>query len=384
MKALPFTYATRHLIRDIPRFFQKISGSAIVIFLIIAAGTFNEGMDALLNSSSSPKNVILLSAGSEESIERSEISVQVESLASAGIRNIEQKLNTPAVSGEIHYMGSIKTVNSEQKQGMLRGITPTAFMVHDQIRIIEGDFPRSGEVLVGKQAYHGLKLPQSELETGSEIIFENTTFRVSGIFEAPSTIMESEIWFDRHDLMSLTQRETLSCVIIKMKSVDDFIYADLFSKQRLDLELTAISSSDYYAKLSNFYSPIRAMIWLTACLIGIGAVFGGLNMLYAALAERIREIATLQAIGFSRAAILISLIQESLLSTMIGTLIAMTVSVFLLQNITISFSLGTFPITISEGMIMIAFITGILLGIIGTIAPAMRCLYRPLPAALKS
>ena len=379
---LPFAYATRNLLRDLPRFAQKVGGSALVVFLIFAAGSFNEGMDSVLRSSGSPENVILLGAGSEESVERSQIDVQSESLAAAGIRGIAKRLDAPAVSGEVHFMGSLARPGEAAAQGLLRGITPSAFEVHQKVRIIEGRFPASGEMIVGKLAHH--VLGEESLELGEELVFEEQTFEIVGRFEAPGTVMESEVWMDRNDLMSLTQRDSLSCVVIRMDSAEDFKSADLFAKQRLDLELTAIRESDYYAKVSAFFGPIRAMTWLTAGLIAAGAIFGGFNMLYAAFASRIRELATLQAVGFTRTAIFISLVQESLLATLTGTLVAAYAAVLLLEGQTVYFSIGTFSLQMSAAVVLAGLAAGTLLGVLGSIPPAVRCLGAPLPSALRS
>ncbi len=379
---LPFAYATRNLLRDLPRFAQKVGGSALVVFLIFAAGSFNEGMDSVLRSSGSPENVILLGAGSEESVERSQIDVQSESLAAAGIRGIAKRLDAPAVSGEVHFMGSLARPGEAAAQGLLRGITPSAFEVHQKVRIIEGRFPASGEMIVGRLAHH--VLGEESLELGEELVFEEQTFEIVGRFEAPGTVMESEVWMDRNDLMSLTQRDSLSCVVIRMDSAEDFKSADLFAKQRLDLELTAIRESDYYAKVSAFFGPIRAMTWLTAGLIAAGAIFGGFNMLYAAFASRIRELATLQAVGFTRTAIFISLVQESLLATLTGTLVAAYAAVLLLEGQTVYFSIGTFSLQMSAAVVLAGLAAGTLLGVLGSIPPAVRCLGAPLPSALRS
>jgi len=383
LSLLPFSYATRNLLRDVPRLLQKISGAALVVLLVFAAGAFNEGMNRMLTSSGSPKNVILLSAGSEEGVERSEIPVQVESLAAAGIRGVEQRLGVPAISGEVHFMGKI-FVGSKSAQAIQRGITPAAFEVHREVRLLEGHFPRSGEVLVGRLAHHLLGVKREALQVGQALTFEGQTFTVAGIFEAPGTVMESEIWFDRTDLMTLTQRDTLSCAVVRLESADQFAAADLFSRQRLDLELSAIRESDYYQRLSSFYAPIRGMTWLTAALIAAGAIFGGLNMLYAAFASRIRELATLQAIGYTRTAVFISLLQESLLATLLGTLCAALLAVTLLEGQRVHFSMGTFTMMLTPPVVMAGLLTGFLLGIIGAIPPAIRCLSVPLPSAFRS
>jgi ABC-type antimicrobial peptide transport system permease subunit len=208
--------------------------------------------------------------------------------------------------------------------------------------------------------------------------------RVAGTFAAPGTVMESEIWLGLSDLRMLAQRDTVSCVVLRFEDPEDFAEADLFSKQRLDLELAAIRESDYYARLSEFFKPLRVMTWLTALLVAAGAVFGGLNTLYAAFASRIRELATLQAIGFTRLAILASLVQESLLACLAGTLLASLAALLLLDGLTIPFSIGAFTLSVTPTVALAGLATGVLLGTIGSLPPAFRCLTPPLPAALRS
>lgn len=381
---LPFSYATRNLLRDPIRLIQKVLGAALVVFLVYAAGSFNEGMKGVLMASGSPRNVILLGAGSEESVERSEVSIQSETLATAGINGIEKRLGVAAVSGEVHYMAPLAVGDHGEEQALLRGVTPAAFEVHREVRILEGSYPAAGEILVGRLAHHSLGVSAAELAVGSTIDFEDQTFTVAGVFEAPGTVMESEVWFDRNDLMAAIQRDALSCVIVRMNSDEGYKDADLFARQRLDLELVALRESDYYAQLAGFYGPLRGMTWLTAGLVGAGAVFGGLNMLYAAFASRIRELATLQAVGFRRRAILFSLIQESLLATLLGTLLASFLAVTFLEGVTVPFSIGTFRLLMPLPVLGLGLLVGLALGTLGALPPAARCLGAPLPVALRS
>ena len=207
---------------------------------------------------------------------------------------------------------------------------------------------------------------------------------VSGVFAAPGTVMESEVWAALGDLHMLAQRQTVSCVVLRMDDAANFPDADLFAQQRLDLELTALRESDYYAALSSFFKPLRVMTWITAGLIAAGAVFGGFNTLYAAFASRIRELATLQAIGYGRGAIFLSLVQESLIACLAGTLVASAVALFLLDGRTIPFSIGAFTVSVTPQVALAGLVTGILLGILGAVPPAIRCLRPPLPKALRS
>jgi len=381
---LPFSYAVRNLLRDPTRFVQKTLGAALVVLLILSAGAFNAGMTEILQASGSDRTVLLLGAGSEESVERSEVTPQTEMLAAAGIPGIVERLGQPAVSGEVHYMGIVTAPGGQQAQSVLRGITPAAFEVHPEARVAAGGYPGSGELLVGRLAHRRLGLPEETLEPGRQLEIEGEKFRIAGVFEAPGTVLESEIWLDRNDLMAVTRRDALSTVLVRLGNAEDFRQADLFARQRLDLELVAMRESDYYAKIAAFMSPVRSMTWLATLLIALGAVFGGLNMLYAAFASRIRELATLQAIGFRRHAILLSLIQESLLTTLTGTILAGFVAVSFLEGITVPFSIGTFTLRISAEVLALGFGTGVALGLIGALPAAIRCLGAPLPTALRA
>jgi putative ABC transport system permease protein len=381
---LPLTYALRNLFRDKPRLLQTVGGSALVVLLVIAATALNGGMSQVLSASGSEKNVILLGAGSEESIQRSEVSALLGGISEAGVRGVSKTLGRPAASVEIHYMTYLLDKDGRKGQGLFRGVTPRALLVHPEVRLLEGAFPRSGEVMVGRLAWRKLGVPESSLKPGEKVTIDGSAMTVSGTFAAPGTVMESEVWAALGDLHMLAQRETVSCVVLRMDDPADFSEAELFAQQRLDLELAALRESDYYAALSSFFKPLRVMTWITAGLIAAGAVFGGFNTLYAAFASRIRELATLQAIGYGRGAIFLSLVQESLIACLAGTLLASVAALFLLDGRTIPFSIGAFTVTVSPQVAFAGLATGILLGILGAIPPAIRCLRPPLPKALRS
>ncbi|MGC9450370.1 MAG: ABC transporter permease [Oceanipulchritudo sp.] len=381
---LPFAYAYRNLVREPGRFLQKAGGSALVIFLILAAGAFNSGMRGLLKASGSPENVIFLGAGSEESVERSQIAMQSESMIQAGVRGISERAGVAAVSGEVHYNGMLAVPGRKAAQGLTRGVTPAAFEVHREVRLLEGTWPASGEVLVGRLAHHLLGVGEEDLAVGKSILFEGGNFRIAGRFDAQGTVMESEIWFKRSDLMAIIQRETLSCVVIRLDDPADRARADLFAKQRLDLELVAVAESEYYANLAAFYGPIRSMTWLTAAMVAVGSVMGGLNMLYASFSSRVREMATLQTLGYRRRAVLLSLIQESLLTQAFGLMLALALGLLFIDGAMVQFSMGTFRMELTGGVTLVGFVTALLLGTIGTLPPAARCLRLPVPVALRS
>jgi putative ABC transport system permease protein len=391
MRMLPWEYGVRNLARSPLRLALSLGGSALVVLLVLAAGGFVRGMDKSLRVSGGGDNVILLGAGSEESFERSEIAPSVPGLAQASIRGIKQRLGVAYVSPEVFLMAILKQTKDEAAGHavLLRGVTPAAFLVHSQARIVEGRLPEPGrdEILVGSLAATKMGLSGERLGIAQTLVFDQRVWTIVGRFDAPGTVMEAEIWVPLTDLQIAAKRDNLSCVVLTLDRGPggaEFEDVDAFARQRLDLELVAIRESDYYARLGAFFRPIQAMVWTTAILIALGGLLGGLNTMYAAFASRVRELGALQTIGFARSAIVGSLVQESVLATAAGALVAAGIAVLLLNGITIRFSIGVFGLVIDSTVLLTGLAAGLLLGVVGALPPAWRCLRLPISEALKA
>ena len=195
--------------------------------------------------------------------------------------------------------------------------------------------------------------------------------------------MDAELWTPLTDLQVATKRRGLSCVVLRLGSAE-FADVDAFTKMRVDLELSAVRETDYYASLLRFYKPIRIMIWATAILIALGGILSGLNTLYSAFSARTREIGMLQSVGFSRRAIVINLTQEALLTAAAAVLVASLIARFLLEGFAVSLSMGVFQLSLSSAVLAAGCAAGLFLGILGVLPPALHCLRIPIPEALRS
>ena len=388
MRLLPFDYSIRNLGRSPLRLALSVAGSLLVVLLVLAAGAFVRGMEQSLRVSGQANNVMLLGAGSEESVERSEIAPAVPGLVQASVPGIKSRLGVAYVSPEVFLMTMIRLEHDDQRthQVMLRGVTPAAFLVHPQARITDGRAPQPGsdEILIGSLVATKMGVPASRLAVGQTLSFDERTWTIAGTFEAPGTVMEAEIWTPLSDLQIAARRDNVSCVVVTMDSPDGFDDVDAFARQRLDLELVAMRETDYYANLSAFFRPIQLMVWVTAILIATGGLLGGLNTMYAAFASRVREIGSLQAIGFPRYAIVASLVQESVLATAAGALAAAALGFLLLDGLTVRFSMGVFGLVIDSTVLLLALAAGLFLGVVGALPPAYRCLRLPIAEALKA
>lgn len=411
MRLLPFEYAVRNLGRAPLRLAASLTGAALVVALVLAAGSFVRGMERSLSVSGGRDNVILLGAGSEESVERSQISQNVAGLVAASVPGIRTRLGVPYVSPEVHMALLVRAGRNspsepeaparanapdpspkrQKGQGnadlnaVFRGVTSTAYLVHPQVRVVEGRTPQPGqyEMMVGSLAATRLGVSAETVAVGRSLWFDNHAWTITGRFEAPNTVMAAEIWVPLADLQIATRRESsISCVVLTLGSAE---YEDVaaFAAQRLDLEIRAVRESDYYASLLKFYRPVRGMIWATAILIALGGLFGGLNTMYAAFASRVRELGALQTLGFSPAAIVVSFLQESLLATSAGGLAAALLCVPLLDGIAVKFSMGAFALVLDAPVLIGGLAAGAGLAIVGIIPPLWRCLRLPIVESLR-
>ncbi len=392
MKRLPFEYAYRNLWRGKARLAATVAGAALVVLLALAAGGFLRGMNQSLSDPSGlTMNVILLGAGSEESIERSQISMKAAGVAAASIRGIREEGGRPLVSPEIHAALPVKLDENddEPRQAVIRGVEPVALLVHPEVEIVEGRFPTAGrfEVMAGELAATRMGTPDEKLAVGEELLIDGQAWRIVGRFTAPATVMDAELWIPLTDIQTTTRRESsVSCVILTLDQSrgGNFDDVDLFAKSRLDLELTAITQNDYYRSIAAFYRPIRIMVIGTAVMIAMGGLLGGLNTMYAAFAARVREVGMLRTLGFGRRAVLLSLTQESLLASLAGGLIAVAIGLIVLDGVAVRFSMGAFAIAIDAPVVLSGLIVAIAVGLIGVLPPAVRCLRLGIAESLKS
>ena len=334
MRTLPFAYAFRNLGRSPVRLVASLAGAALVTLLLLASGGFVRGMQRTLTQPEPlHENVLLLGAGSEESLERSQLDANVTTIAAASVPGLKSAGGVAFVSPELNVALplhiSAEAGDADGHDAVLRGVTNTAFLVHPEVEVVAGRLPVAGadELLVGALAATRMSLDDDAVAIGRTLYLDGRPFAIVGRFAAPRTVMNAEVWVPLPDLQIATRREsTLSAVVLGLEpGRGRFADADLFAKSRLDLELVALREADYHASLSRFYRPIRVVVVLTAALIGIGGLLGGLNTTYAAFASRVREIGMLQALGYPRRAIVLNLTQESLFAAACGTAIGMAV-----------------------------------------------------------
>ncbi|MCM2369177.1 ABC transporter permease [Aporhodopirellula aestuarii] len=381
---LPWDYGVRNLARRPVRTALTLVALATVVMLVFVVVGFIRGLERSLAVSGDENVVLVYSVNSEENIENSSIAARSPSLLTASVEGTVKRFGVTHVSPELYLGTRVKTESGEGGLGLVRGVTLSAPLVRRSVQIVEGDWPSDGEVLVGRLAAAKLGSSDESVRIGKTLEFEGRQWTVSGRFAAGGAAYESEIWCRLGDFQTATKRQDLSLVAMLLSPSGSAAEVALFCKERTDLELRAIRETDYYGSLQRHYRPVRLLAWFVVVLVSAAGIFAGLNMMYGAVAGRVREIATLQAIGFRRRAILISLIQEGVLLAAAASLLSGVISLTVLNGMAVRFTMGAFTLRIDSAAILIGCGVGLLLGVVGALPPALKALRAEVATSLKA
>lgn len=384
-RLLPWDYGVRNLFRRPSRSVLTLGGLSIVVLLVLVVVGFIRGLEASLAATGRPNVMLVYSLSSGADIENSAIPGRTPGLLTASVAGVRQRHGVKYVSPEL-YLGTRIEVGDGKKKGLglVRGVTTAAPLVRQQVRIVEGAWPAAGEVLVGRLAHSKLGVEKDSLAVGQQVQFDGRTWKISGIFTAGGAAYESELWCPLADLQTALKRQDLSLVAVEMETSDAAADVDLFCRERIDLELKSVAETAYYADLQKHYRPVRMLGWVVVCLVAGSGVFAGLNTMYGAVVGRIRELATLQAVGYRRRAILLTLVQEATLLACAGALIACVLGLLFVNGTAIRFTMGAFMLRVDSVGISIACATAIVLGVVGAIPPATKAMRLPVVEAIKA
>ncbi|HEY8502981.1 MAG TPA: ABC transporter permease [Gemmataceae bacterium] len=383
-RPLPWEYGVRNLFRRPLRSALTLAALTAVVLMVLVVVSFVRGLERSLAVSGDPAVAIVFSLGMGENLEYSSIPARTAELLPASLDGVRRRFGRSYASPELFLGTQVRAGGREPSMGLVRGVTPAALLVHNKVEIVEGSWPKVGEALVGRLAAAKLGVDPAELAPGRTISFEGREWRVGGVFAAGGATFESEIWCRLDELQQAMKRQDLSLVAVALRPGADFADVDLFCKERLDLELQAVREVEYYEQLRRDYAPVRSLGWLMAGLIAAAGVFAGLNTMYGAVLGRVRELATLQTLGYQRRALLASLVQEGVILAAAATLLAAVLALAVVEGTAVRFTMGAFELKLDPVTLLVGCGTGLLLGLFGALPPAARVLRMPVVDGLKA
>ena len=386
--AIPLSYNVRSLRVRWASTVVAVLGIAGSVGVFVAMLSLARGFQATLISSGSPTNAIVRRAGATSEMESA---VNLEQLrvieVAAGVARDTQG---PIVSPEVVVVGAFPLKASGTDANVqVRGVSPRVLAVRDTVKVIEGRFFQPGlqELVVGRNARNSY----SNLNLGDTVKFGGGTWKVVGVFDAGGSAFDSEVWCDTNVLNQVYQRpqNIFQSVTVKLASANaltqfkDALTADPRVTVQVDREI------DYYEKQSRMLTTLITVLGaIIASVMGVGAIFGALNTMYSAVAERSREIATMRAIGFGSGSVVTSFLFEALCIAFIGGAVG-CLAVLPLNGLTtgamnwqtfshLAFAFKITPVLLAEGIVF-----ALVMGIIGGVPPAMRAARQTISVALR-
>jgi putative ABC transport system permease protein len=386
--AVPIVYNLRSMKVRWLTAVAAVLGIAGTVGVFVAMLALAHGFRSTLVNSGSPDNVLIRRAGSSAELDGSVALDQVQAIEDEpGVAHDNGK---PLVSPEaVLIAGFNLKATGTNANVQIRGVSPIVLKVRPNIKIIAGRFfePGLAELVIGKNVtstYEGLEL-------GQTIPFGGQTWKVVGVFDAGGSSFDSEVWADSRVLNQVYKRpdNLYQSVTVHLTSpaafqqFKDAVTADPKLTVQVDHEV------EYYARQSQVLTTLITILGgLVVLIMGVGAVIGALNTMYAMISERSREIGTMRAIGFSQYSIVLSFVFEALVIAFIGGVIG-CVSVLKLNGYTTgtmnmqTFSHVAFAFQITPILLAVGILFALLMGVVGGVPPAIRAARRPVALALR-
>jgi len=365
-----------------------VLGISLVAFVFAAVLMLAEGLKQTLVSSGRDDNAIVIRESSN-----TEMSSFITRYQAGVLQTIpEIKLDEdgqPLIAGEVVMLINKNKIGTSSMANIpVRGIGPKSLKLRGNINIVAGrmmDFGKT-EVIAGKKIANEFE----NCGLGDIITFGNTDWTVVGIYEAAGSAFESEIWGDVDQLLPAFGRPVFSSMTFRLNDPSSFnaMRERVMADPRMTVDLKP--EKVYYAEQSRTMGTFIKVLGMTISIIfSIGAIIGAMITMYAAVANRTVEIATMRALGFKRRSILGAFLIESLVISILGGLVGL-IAAAALQSLRIStinwdtFSNLSFGFHLSMPIAVSVMIFSIVMGILGGFLPAVRASRTKIIEALRA
>jgi putative ABC transport system permease protein len=391
--AIPISYNIRNLKLRKGLTIMTALGIALTVTTVVFLMALLAGLKQAFVTSGDPLNVLVLRKGST-----AELSGGFDANQFPTLKNLngiaKDKSGEPMASAEWVVVivlprkdgtGEVNvTVRGMMQDGLEMRQLPTD---KPRVKLVEGRWfsPGQREVVVSSSIHKRF----SNSNVGDTMQFGKGPWKVVGIFDAGGSAYESEVWGDVNQMASDFDRQG-AFASAYLRATDPAAAIALreavSSDQRLKLD--GMLEPDYYAKQTSSGGPIKIVGYVVGFIMGIGSIFAAMNTMYAAVAYRSREIATLRVIGFSRPSILTSFVFESLVLSMLGAILGIVLMLPFNGMTTgtsnqVTFSEVVFALRMTPGVILAAVIFALVMGFFGGLAPAWHAARQNILTALR-
>jgi putative ABC transport system permease protein len=385
--AIPISYNVRNMVLRKGLTLMTAMGIALTVMTAVFLMMLLAGMKKAFVKSGDPLNVLVMRKGSTSELAGGFTKDKLPVLSALpGIA--KNASGEPLVSGEW-----VVIVNLPRKDGTgdtnvtLRGMGANGLELRKNVKLVDGTWfsPGQHEIVVSRSIHSRF----AHTGVGEMLDFGKGQWKVTGIFDGGGTAADSEMWGDVNQVADQFNRQ--NALGSAYLHASDPVAADALKHRVADdqrLQLEGMLETEYYDKQTSSGAPIRFMGYIVGLTMAIGSIFAATNTMYAAVAYRSREIATLRVIGFRRGSILLSFIFESVLLALLGAAVGIVLMLPFNGMSTgtsnaVTFSEVVFKMQITLAVVMYATIFAVVMGLIGGVAPAWGAARRDILAALR-
>lgn len=365
-----------------------VVGLAGVVAVFTALLAMATGFERTLAATGSTDNAVILRGGSDAEL-NSGLSRDAATLIkqAPGIRKDAD--GKPLASGEMIVIAELVRQGDEKSGANItvRGVEPKAFALRPQLKIVEGRTFRTGlrELIVGR----GVTRQFQGAELGKTLRMRGSDWTVVGVFESGDAY-DSELWTDAEVAQTTFNRGGYSSVLVGLDGANGLktLQDSLKTDPRLSVDVK--NQQEYFSgQTKNFRQQIGFLAGVVTFIMALGAIFAALNTMYAAVATRAKEIATLRAIGFGGFPVLISVMIESLVLAFVGGALGAVIAYLLFNNFSVStlgqnFTQVVFAFKVTPALVMTGLVIALVIGFFGGLLPAWRAARMPVTAALRA
>jgi len=358
-----------------------VVGMACVIGVLLSMLSLTEGMLAAFLQTGDPGRALVVSAGSQSegnsSIARDKARIIMDA---PGIAKAPD--GSPLADPGINSGVPVFRLDGRRAYNILRGFGPKGIMLRPEFHLVSGRMFRFGtrELIVGVSA----KTQFKGMNVGDTIILPDGEWPIVGSFTT-GDLLDGQLIGDTETVMKAIRRPAYNSVLVRLSSLNAFDDFKRALTTNPALSVDPIRQSDWYKKISEGISTFfKVIAYGIAIIMAIGALFGCLNTMYAAVAARGREIATLRAIGYSAFPVAVSVILEAAALSVIGALIGAGFAWAVYDGVEGSFGSNVFKLTVSPALIGMAILWAMAVAVLGGLLPSIRAARRPVVEALRA
>ena len=382
-------------VRNIPERWASslvaVVGIAGVTLVLIAVLSIAAGFRQALELSGSNDVAVILRSGATNEMSSGFGQQQITLMADGpGIKRDEK--GKPIVSAELYVLAEGKLKNKDTGANLpFRGLSPTASQLRKSFKIETGKMMREGtnEIIVGA----GVVANYENIAVGKTVRWGNYPWVIVGTFSDDGGIAESEAWGDAKLVQQVWNRGT-SYQSFRARLTDDSEATFKKLKDTLtknpQLQVSVQREPQFYAEQQQIMATlINGAGWVFAVMMGLAAIFAAVNTMFNAVASRVREIATLRAMGFGAAPVVFSVLVESLLLGAAGGLLGGILAFIFLNGMQSStmnfqtFSQITYAFTVTPQLMVTGIIYGLVLTFIAGLLPGIRAARMPITSGLR-